>query len=204
MTRVLIAATRRVLDDLQDLGDGATPITVEEAQDGSDLGDQVEARSIDAVVLEADGDESPGEILDGLDPRSVPVVVLARHADAAWANALVRAGVRAVVPSGARDLAAVIAAVVAGYIVLHPEVAQPLVPAAGVDLRTRDGQSLTTRELEVLRMMAQGLANKAIAARLHISEHTVKFHVGSIFAKLHAGSRTEAVTLGARQGLVML
>ena len=65
-------------------------------------------------------------------------------------------------------------------------------------------QALTPREIEVLTMLAEGLGNKAIARRLNISEHTVKFHVGSIFSKLNASSRTEAVTLGARQGLIML
>jgi two-component system, NarL family, response regulator YdfI len=65
-------------------------------------------------------------------------------------------------------------------------------------------QPLTPREVEVLHMLAEGLGNKTIARRLGISEHTVKFHVGSIFAKLNASSRTEAVTLGVRQGLVML
>ncbi len=53
-------------------------------------------------------------------------------------------------------------------------------------------------------MLAEGLGNKTIARRLGISEHTVKFHVGSIFSKLNASSRTEAVTVGVRQGLVML
>jgi DNA-binding NarL/FixJ family response regulator len=53
-------------------------------------------------------------------------------------------------------------------------------------------------------MMAEGSGNKQIAFRLGISEHTVKFHVASIFAKLGASSRTEAVTLGVRRGLVML
>ena len=53
-------------------------------------------------------------------------------------------------------------------------------------------------------MLAEGVGNKTIAARLGISEHTVKFHVASIFTKLHASSRTEAVMIGAREGLVML
>jgi DNA-binding CsgD family transcriptional regulator len=53
-------------------------------------------------------------------------------------------------------------------------------------------------------MLAEGLGNKAIAWRLGISEHTVKFHLGSIFTKLNASSRTEAVTLGIRQGVIMV
>ncbi|HEX8920130.1 MAG TPA: response regulator transcription factor, partial [Pyrinomonadaceae bacterium] len=60
------------------------------------------------------------------------------------------------------------------------------------------------REIEVLSMMAEGVGNKTIAYRLNISEHTVKFHVGSIFGKLGASSRTEAVMLGIRRGLIML
>lgn len=61
---------------------------------------------------------------------------------------------------------------------------------------------LTVRELEVLRLMAEGLANKEISARLGISEHTVKFHLSSIFTRLDANSRTEAVTAGIRRGLI--
>jgi DNA-binding NarL/FixJ family response regulator len=53
-------------------------------------------------------------------------------------------------------------------------------------------------------MMAEGAANKTIAWKLAISEHTVKFHVGSILSKLGAGTRTEAVALAIRKGMVML
>jgi DNA-binding NarL/FixJ family response regulator len=53
-------------------------------------------------------------------------------------------------------------------------------------------------------MLAEGEGNKQIARRLGISEHTVKFHVGSILGKLNASSRTEAVTAGLRQGLILL
>jgi DNA-binding NarL/FixJ family response regulator len=63
---------------------------------------------------------------------------------------------------------------------------------------------LTDRELEVLQLLAQGKANKQIAHDLEISEHTVKFHVSSIYTKLGAGNRTEAVRLGVRQGLITL
>ena len=63
---------------------------------------------------------------------------------------------------------------------------------------------LTPREIEVLRLMADGESNKRIAHKLGISDHTVKFHVTSILSKLNAGTRTEAVTLGVRMGLVYL
>jgi len=63
---------------------------------------------------------------------------------------------------------------------------------------------LTPREIEVLRLLADGESNKRIAHKLGISDHTVKFHVASILSKLNAGTRTEAVTLGVRMGLVYL
>jgi len=65
-------------------------------------------------------------------------------------------------------------------------------------------ERLTARERDVLAELARGVPNKTIAARLAISEHTVKFHVASIFAKLAVSSRTEAVTQGVRLGLIML
>jgi DNA-binding CsgD family transcriptional regulator len=63
---------------------------------------------------------------------------------------------------------------------------------------------VTAREREVLRLLADGLTNKAIARTLGISEHTAKFHVGALIAKLGAHSRTEAVTAAARRGLLSL
>jgi DNA-binding CsgD family transcriptional regulator len=65
-----------------------------------------------------------------------------------------------------------------------------------------DVEGLTRRELQVLRMLADGLGNKEIAGQLHISDHTAKFHVAQILAKLRAGTRTEAVAIGMRRGLV--
>jgi DNA-binding NarL/FixJ family response regulator len=66
------------------------------------------------------------------------------------------------------------------------------------------GEALTAREREVLQLLAEGLPNKLIASRLQVSEHTAKFHVASIMTKLGAASRTEAVTLAARRGLLVL
>jgi len=66
------------------------------------------------------------------------------------------------------------------------------------------GAALTTREGEVLRLMAQGLGNKGIAVALGISAHTAKYHVASVLAKLDAHTRTEAVTRGLREGLLPL
>ena len=63
---------------------------------------------------------------------------------------------------------------------------------------------LTPREQDVLKLLAEGLPNKGVASRLEVSEHTVKFHVNSIMGKLNAQSRTEAVTLATRLGLLPL
>ncbi len=65
-------------------------------------------------------------------------------------------------------------------------------------------EALTVREREVLELLSRGLPNKLIARRLQISEHTVKFHVSSIYAKLGATSRTDAVSRGVRRGLITL
>ena len=76
--------------------------------------------------------------------------------------------------------------------------------AARVSTLYEDPTPMTARELEILQLMADGLPNKQIALRLRISIHTVKFHIGAILEKLGAASRTEAVTLGMRQGHVRL
>jgi len=65
-------------------------------------------------------------------------------------------------------------------------------------------EPLTARETEVLQMIAQGLANKQVALLLNISEHTVKFHLSSLYAKLNVSSRTEAVRAGLSLGLISL
>lgn len=73
-------------------------------------------------------------------------------------------------------------------------------------MATRSGSldELTPREMDVLRLLAQGLPNRKIAARLGINERTVKYHVGAILAKLEAANRTEAVMRAIQQGLVAL
>jgi DNA-binding NarL/FixJ family response regulator len=86
-------------------------------------------------------------------------------------------------------------------VVLDDAVAtRPVNGAQGVEA----GAALTLREGEVLRLMAQGLGNKGIAAALGISAHTAKYHVASVLAKLDAHTRTEAVTRGLREGLLPL
>jgi len=75
--------------------------------------------------------------------------------------------------------------------------------ASGAEKPVEDGP-LTEREVQVLDLLAAGLANKQIALQLGISEHTVKFHVSSIYTKLNATNRTQAVREGLRQGWIVL
>ena len=150
----------------------------------------------------ADGALAPEE----LPSQVVPVVLLVRDPAEAWTNAL-RHGAKAVLPSNASvaQIAAAIEAVAAGLFVFDAEDVDEILPPRTLDHSTEPlVEPMTPREIEVLRAMAEGLANKEIAARLGISENTVKFHVGSVMGKLGAASRTEAVMLGIRHGLVLL
>jgi len=84
------------------------------------------------------------------------------------------------------------------------KVTDPVVSGSPAPPTPSSGSLLTPREQEVLRLLAEGLPNKGVASRLKVSEHTVKFHVNSIMGKLNAQSRTEAVTLATRLGLLPL
>lgn len=107
--------------------------------------------------------------------------------------------------ASAQEIVAAVIAVAHGLSVMDPSLATEAPSAQFVagDAALAPAQ-LTPRELDVLRLVASGLPNKAIALELHISDHTVKFHMGSIMSKLDASSRTEAVTLAVRQGLLPL
>jgi two-component system, NarL family, response regulator YdfI len=174
---------------------------------GSDLSDW----QADVLLVDATG-ESPEAIIESLADSDlaaeIPIVVLTEaSAPAASAQAL-QAGIRAVLPSevSTDQLAAALQAAAAGLVVLHPTEIPAAFPAAAPASRplAELPEPLTRREREVLQMLAAGLANKEIAARLHISDHTAKFHVAAILGKLGAATRTEAVALGIRHGLVLL
>jgi two-component system, NarL family, response regulator YdfI len=120
---------------------------------------------------------------------------------------ILRAGVRGILDAEAsiEEIIKAIETVAIGLIVIDPDFLDFLLtPNHSPVLSPSSTQSLTNRELEVLAMLAEGLGNKNIARRLKISEHTVKFHISSIFSKLDASSRTEAAIMGARQGLIVL
>jgi DNA-binding NarL/FixJ family response regulator len=102
--------------------------------------------------------------------------------------------------AGREQLAAAVRAVHRGLVVLGP----PLAPGWFPSRPAGAGPRLTPREREVLALLARGLGNKQIAWELSVSEHTVKYHVSSLYAKLGAGSRTEALRLGIERGLLSL
>jgi len=99
---------------------------------------------------------------------------------------------------------AAVRAIAVGLSIGKPSAITFLSDEEAIDLDDPLIDPLTDRELEVLQLLAQGKANKQIALDLAISEHTVKFHVSSIYTKLGAANRTEAVRLGVRRGLVLL
>ena len=110
-----------------------------------------------------------------------------------------------VVPPDAppEELAAAVAAAGQGLIVLPKTLTERLLqePAPTVGELS---ETLTAREREVLDLLGRGFSNKLIARELHISEHTVKFHISSLYAKLGVNNRAEAVSRGARHGLISL
>jgi len=165
----------------------------------------------DVVLVEA-ATYAQEELLNALEvaelAQEYPVILLSQQPKTAWLSKALRAGVRAVLPRDVapEQLRAALEAAAAGLVVIHPSELDTVLsatvgPSAPLDELL---EPLTRREREVLQMLAAGLANKEIAARLAISDHTVKFHVASILGKLGASSRTEAVSAGIRRGLVML
>jgi DNA-binding NarL/FixJ family response regulator len=136
-----------------------------------------------------------------------PAVVLTNDDQPTWTPEALRCGVRALLPrdSSPAAILAALDAAASGMAVIDPHELESLF-AAAAPVHAVEGPlaALTPRELEVLRMMADGAANKEIAWKLGISEHTVKFHVASILGKLDAGSRTEAVARGLRSGLILI
>jgi NarL family two-component system response regulator YdfI len=176
-----------------------------------ELAAELSNASPDVVLVNASS-EPIEALLDSITASDVVsdvrVVLLADVASPGVVARALQSGISALLPSNIfpDQLAATVKAAASGLVVLWPvqvndNVLMPSAPQPPVEDLI---ESLTRREREVLQMLASGLANKEIAARLAISEHTVKFHVASILGKLGAGSRTEAVSIGIRRGLVLL
>jgi len=207
----IVAASPLIRGGLQSmLSDSRFDIVGSVADLESASGQLVDAEP-EVVLVEAAADAQE-ELLNSIEDAEVgeeyAVVVLSEQPKTAWLSRALRAGVRAVLPRDATpdQLRAALEAAAAGLLVVHPsEVSAVLhAPAALSSPISELPEQLTPREREVLQMISGGLGNKEIAGRLSISEHTVKFHVASILGKLGASTRTEAVSIGIRHGLVLL
>jgi two-component system nitrate/nitrite response regulator NarL len=177
-----------------------------------EMGESTDSAIYDVDVLLADlGWSSNMEALnDGALPLpdqgridGLPVVALVAdesHAAAAW-----RAGYRSLLlrTESPQSLAYSLCAAAEGVVTLSARLSTSL-PIGRNSGELADVEQLTDREQEVLYLVAEGLTNRAIAQRLEISEHTVKFHVNSILGKLGAESRTDAVVRATRAGLMVL
>jgi DNA-binding NarL/FixJ family response regulator len=161
------------------------------------------APDVDIVLAErsadiADADDANGPaVLLLTDDVEGSARALAREQRTAWG----------VLPAGASpaDVIAAIEAVARGLVVMPPGAARQGRPLRAEDRREEAvSPALTAREHEVLVLASDGLSNREIASALGISDHTVKFHLASIYAKLGASTRTEAVQRGLRSGLIEL
>jgi two-component system, NarL family, response regulator YdfI len=213
VTRVLVAAASAVVRAGLEAVVGSSPTleVVGTVAATSALPEYVEALQPDVVLVELDrgvDGREPG--LPAVSPAAgaPALVILTDDPESLGLADALRLGARAVLPreSQAEEIIAAVEAVAAGLLVFRPDMAESLLPLLSTNRAAApaQGEALTPREVEVLGMLAEGAGNKLIARRLGISEHTVKFHVGSILAKLRASSRTEAVTIGVRQGLILL
>ena len=168
------------------------------------------------LVADLDSPASAAAMLNFLEeaPAGTGSVALIDDPDPAWVRSALRASMNAIISRDANieDMQLALQAADAGFVLLHPTSVRGLLQnnsMTEIDEISGEGiahenmlEDLTSRESEVLRLVSMGLGNKEIAVRLEISEHTAKFHISSILSKLHAGSRTEAVSLGIRKGLI--
>ncbi len=184
---------------------------VAKLSDMTELLPLLEWQLVDVVVIEwlASDRKILQQITEvGLEDRLPPIIVLAHLIDRRYLMKALALGVQGILPhsASAEEIVSAVKAVDRGLVVLHPDISRDwfeeyLQPIAENE---EQGEPLTHRELEVLSLLSQGIGNKAIAAKLMLSEHTIKFHIGTIFEKLRASSRTEAVSIGIRRGLIML
>jgi len=160
---------------------------------------EVARQSHDAVLILALGEAEARRTLRALRGRPA-AVALSETPARFWTPAWRTLGVRGALPVHAtpEELASAVRAVHAGLLAAHPEALSPPAAAAA----SAPGVALTSREREILELIAEGASNRRIAARLAISRHTVKFHVASLLDKLGARTRAEAVTLALRAGLL--
>jgi two-component system, NarL family, response regulator YdfI len=167
-----------------------------------------QAVELSADVILVDLERSDARLLAATERvmPPIPVVALVDQPDLTWSTRALSGNVKAILPRDAteEEISSAIHFAYSGLVVLDQETTESLVHRAGVGNVNDAVEELTPREIEVLRLLADGVGNKQLALQLGISEHTVKFHISSILDKLGASSRTEAVTTGLRAGLIVL
>lgn len=197
---VVVAADRFALAGLVAMLEDQDGLSVVAAHDLNDEPSGMDREASEVVIVDM-GWEAPLPDDDRLEPwlgLGPPVLLLSEAEDGSlMSSTLVAEGQLARHRVGAAIHAAV-SALASGLRIIDPELAR--FPPRPIQIP----EPLTGRELEVLRLLAEGQSNRAIGHTLSISEHTVKFHMTSIFNKLGAESRTEAAMLGVRAGLIPL
>ena len=183
------------------------------ASDVDALTTESEQLQPDVVLLDVSGNFQEfiwEKLLSSQQQQDLSAMIVLADVDSTDFEAALRAGIRGILPSTSTELeiVAAVEAIALGLVVLHSDTIESLFPLKESSVRQKATanpvQALTPREIEVLDMLGSGLGNKAIAKHLNISEHTVKFHVSSIFQKLSVSKRTEAVAVALRLGLIML
>lgn len=182
---------------------------VGEAQDGLEAVERVGNLAPDVVLMDLQMPRLGGvEAIKQIRERypAVQLIVLTTYGDDDSIFQGIAAGARGYLLKDApRDeLFRAVRAVARGESLLQPAVATRLLDRFARPKPEASQENLTERELDVLRLLAKGWANKQIGAHLHISESTVKTHVANIFAKLNVTDRTEAVTVALTRGLIKL
>jgi len=154
---------------------------------------------IDAEILLISADKLPFTLLEVLAKRFC-VICCIEHTPQSAIFGLLRAGIAGIIPLniGGDELESALRAVQNGLQVVHKSFTED------THASSIPAEHLTDREQQVLVLMAEGLSNKEISARMSISENTVKFHISSVLGKLGASSRTEAVSIGIRRGLLAI
>jgi len=183
---------------------------VGEASDGSEGVEQCVAKKPDIVLMDLrmpvmDGVEAMRKISEK--QTDVRFIVLTTYDNDDYIFKGIEAGARAYLLKDAprEDLFKAVRAVHRGESLIHPTIASKVLDRfATLSKQAQPPELLSEREMEVLRLMATGAANKTIAAQLCISESTVKTHVQSIFQKLDVNDRTEAVTHALQRGIITL
>jgi two-component system, NarL family, response regulator YdfI len=205
----IVAESASTRERLEDLLDSRRIEVVGSASNLENASEALAEEDADVLLVEAPN-ESVEELLEVLAStgltKDTAVVVLVDQSAPVWAGQALQAGIRGVLTgdADAQQLARAVEAAASGLVVLDPGEVRAERSSSTRPVTLELSEPLTARERQVLQMLAGGLGNKEIASRLKISEHTAKFHVASILGKFGASSRTEAVAIGLRRGLILL